>query len=104
MKKLILLPTLTLLAMADFTLVYQMDKSTKQIVQYKDAKHIKVTTKESGDSQAVTQYIIGNKRYMLISENGKKHLVDIDKMIEQMKQMQNMMGDSSKSKEPHSDM
>ncbi len=92
MKKLILLSALSALAMADFTLEYQMDDKAKQIVQYKDAKHVLITTKEAQGDSSGAQLIVGDKKYMVVNEHGKKRYMDMDAMMQQMKQLGSMFG------------
>ena len=92
MKKLILLSALSALAMADFTLEYQMDDKAKQIVQYKDAKHVLITTKEAQGDSSGAQLIVGDKKYMVVNEHGKKRYIDMDAMMQQMKQLGSMFG------------
>ena len=92
MKKLILLSALSALAIADFTLEYQMDDKAKQIIQYKDAKHVLITSKEAQGDSSGAQLIVGDKKYMVVDEHGKKRYMDMDAMMQQMKQLGSMMG------------
>jgi hypothetical protein len=75
-----------------------MQDNMKQVVQYKDAQHILITTGD-GSSRDVAQLIIGDKRYMVMQEAGKTKYMDMDVMLEQMKQMAAMYGDA-----PEADM
>ncbi len=102
MKKLILLSALSALAMADLTLEYQMDGNEKQILKYKDANHIKIINREAKSKESSEILLIGNKKYMVVNENGKKHYMDMDVMMQQMKQMASMMGgvEQPSQKEP----
>ena len=77
---------------ADFTLEYQIDGNAKQIVQYKDAQHIRITTKVPQGGESGTQLIVGDKKYLVVKDHGKKRYMDMDMMMQQMKQMQSMMG------------
>ncbi len=92
MKKILLSGLLCSALFADFTLEYQMDGNAKQIVQYKDAQHIRVTTKVAQGGESGAQLIVGDKKYMVVNDHGKKRYMDMDVMIQQMKQMQGMMG------------
>jgi len=92
MTKKILLATglLTSALWADFTLEYKMEGNMKQVVQYKDAQHVLITTGSSGEKGA--QLIVGEKRYMVMNRGGKKKYMDMDVMMEQMKQMSAAFG------------
>ncbi len=92
MTKKIILATglLTLALWADFTLEYKMEGNMKQVVQYKDAQHVLITT--SGRSETGSQLIVGEKRYIVINQGGKKKYMDMDVMMEQMKQMSAAFG------------
>ena len=92
MRKIFLSGLLCSALFADFTLEYQMDGNAKQIVQYKDAHHVKVTTKVPQGGESGTQLIVGDKKYMVVTDHGKKRYMDMDVMMQQMKQMQSMMG------------
>jgi len=76
---------------ADFTLQYQMPEHTEQTVQYKDAQHVLITTRDASSEESGV-LLIGEKRYMVTRENGKKKYTDMDAMLEQMKQMRAMYG------------
>ena len=90
-KKLLLTTSiLTSVLFADFTLEYKMEGNMKQVVQYKDAQHVMISTRDSKEQNA--QLIIGNKRYMVINQNGKKRYMDMDVMMNQMKQLSSAFG------------
>jgi len=89
-KKLLLISLLTSVLFADFTLEYKMEDNTKQMVQYKDAQHVLISTGDSKEQNA--QLILGNKRYMVINQNGKKRYMDMDVMMNQMKQLSSAFG------------
>ena len=84
----------------DFTLEYQMGDDAKQVVQYKDAEHVKITTKEKGESGSASQLIVGEKKFLVIEADGKKRYMDMDAMMAQMKQMGNIFaGEEERSVE-----
>ncbi len=86
-KKIILAAgLLTSVLWADFTLEYKMEGNMKQVVQYKDAQHVLITTGEASGEKAA-QLIVGDKRYMVMNRGGKKKYIDMDVMMAQMKQM-----------------
>ena len=99
MTKKILLVTglLTSVLWADFTLEYKMESNMKQVVQYKDAKHVLITTGSAGEQGA--QLIVGDKRYIVMNHGGKKKYMDMDVMMEQMKQMLAGMPQEAKQEE-----
>jgi hypothetical protein len=102
MKNKILLATglLSTVLWADFTLEFQMDANAKQVVQYKDAQHVKITTEEKGERGSVSQLIVGEKKFLVMENGGKKRYMDMDVMMAQMKQMGNMFsGEKEKSVE-----
>lgn len=84
-KTLLAMGLLTSVLWADFTLEYKMEGNMKQVVKYKDARHVLITTGSAGEQSA--QLIVGDKRYMVMNQNGKKKYMDMDVMMEQMKQM-----------------
>jgi len=87
MKTKIILATwlLTSVLWADFTLEYKMEGNMKQVVQYKDAQHVMITTGGAGESGA--QLIVGDKQYIVMKHGDKTKYMDMDVMMEQMKQM-----------------
>jgi hypothetical protein len=87
MKRKIILATglLTSMLWADFTLEYKMDDNINQLVQYKDAQHVMITTGNAGEQ--ASQLLLGDKRYMVMKQDGKTKYIDMDVMMEQMKQM-----------------
>lgn len=90
-KKIILvIGLLTSVLWADFTLEYKMEGNMKQVVQYKDAEHVLITTSEGQESGS--QLIVGEKCYMIMNQGGKKKYMDMDVMMEQMKQMSAAFG------------
>ena len=63
MKKLILSGLCLSALLADFTLEYKMGDNTSQLVQYKDGKHVKISTSSaSNEDENVSQIIIGDKK------------------------------------------
>ena len=100
MTKKILLATglLTSVLWADFTLEYKMEGNAKQIVQYKDAQHVKITTDENGERGAVSQLIVGEKRFLIIDDGNKKRYMDMDEMMAKMKQMGNIFAGGKEEK------
>ena len=76
---------------ADFTLEYKMDDNMNQLVQYKDAQHVLITTDSEGEQSS--QLLLGDKRYMVMKQGSKTKYMDMDVMIEQMKQMSAKYGD-----------
>lgn len=101
MKKIILSGLLCTALFADFTLEYQVDGHAKQLVQYKDAKHIKITTDTEKKGESTAQLIVGEKKFMVMKRAGKTEYMDMDVMKEKMKQMASMFGggDINKPKE-----
>lgn len=88
MKKIILSSLCLTALFADFTLEYSMGEDTHQLVQYKDSSHVKISTfSTSGNNEEenVSQLIVGEKKYLLITENAKLQYIDIEVMMEQMK-------------------
>ena len=87
MKKIILSSLCITALFADFTLKYDMGENTQQLVQYKDAKHVKISTfstESNSEEENVSQLIVGDKKYLLMNENGKLKYIDIEVMMEQM--------------------
>ena len=101
MKTKILLATvlLTSVLWADFTLEYKMEANMKQVVQYKDAKHVMITTYDAGAGETGGQLIVGDKRYMVMKQGGKTKYMDLDVMMEQMKQMSAAFGGMAQEEE-----
>ncbi|SFZ98195.1 hypothetical protein MNB_SV-5-1274 [hydrothermal vent metagenome] len=98
MTKKILLATglLTSMLLADFTLEYKIEGNMKQLVQYKDAKHVLIMT-DSEDGMSGGQLLIDDKKFMVMKQGGKTKYMDMDVMMEQMKGMGQMFGEASKS-------
>ena len=96
MTKKIILATglLTSVLWADFTLEYKMEGNMKQVVQYKDAQHVMITTNDISSGERGAQLTVGDKRYMVMKEGGKTKYMDMDVMMEQMKQMSAMFGEA----------
>ena len=91
---------LSSLLWGDFTLEYKMEGNAKQVVQYKDAQHVKITTEENGERGSVSQLIVGEKKYLVMDDGGKKRYMDMDVMMAQMKQMGKIFaGEEEKSVE-----
>lgn len=93
MKNKIILATclLTTVLWPDFTLEYQMENKMKQVVQYKDAQHVKIMT--GGEKGMLGgQLIVGEKRYMVMKQGEETKYMDMDVMMEKMKEMAKMFG------------
>ncbi|PTB83456.1 hypothetical protein C9926_02835, partial [Sulfurovum lithotrophicum] len=86
MKKEIVLTVgvLSSLLWGDFTLEYMMEDNMKQTIQYKDAKHVKIMTDGMGAEGSASQLIVGEKKYLVMDEGGKKRYMDMDVMMVQM--------------------
>ncbi len=97
MKKKIILAAglLTSVLWADFTLEYKMEGNMHQVVQYKDAKHVLITTNDASTGEGGAQLIVGNQRLMIIKQGGKTRYMDMNVMLAQMKQMSGEMQESS---------
>lgn len=95
LKILITAGLLTSVLNADFTLEYKMDGNMKQKVQYKDAQHVLITTDGGQRGESGGQLIVGDKKFMVMKQNGKTKYMDMDVMMEQMKQFGSMMGSST---------
>ena len=83
---------------ADFTLEYKMEENMKQIVQYKDAHHVLITTQSGSTGESSGQMLVGDKRFMLMQQGGKTKYMDMDVMMEQMKQFASMAGSTDDEK------
>lgn len=93
MKKLILSGLCLSALLADFTLEYKMGDDTSQLVQYKDEKHVKISTSSaSNEDENVSQIIIGDKKYLIMKEQGETKYIDIDEMMKKMQEMSNQYG------------
>jgi len=77
---------------ADFTLKYTMEGNISQNVQYKDAKHVLITTKDIASGEIGSQLILGDKRFMIMNEEGKTKYMDLDVLAKQMQQLTEMFG------------
>ncbi len=87
-KKIILAAgLLTSVLWADFTLEYKMEGNMHQVVQYKDAKHVLITTGDASSGEGGAQLIVGDQRFMVIKQGGKTRYMDMNVMLAQMKQM-----------------
>ncbi len=91
MRKTVLSAVLFSALFADFTLEYELGNKERQIVQYKDAQHVKITTKQPNGRVSDTLLIVGEKKYAVVMEGGKKRYINIAPMLQKMKQMQAMM-------------
>jgi hypothetical protein len=92
MKKILLATGIVTSALwADFTLQYQIEGNMKQVVQYKDAQHVLITTSGGHKGESSGQLIIGDKKFMLMQQDGKTKYMDMDIMMQQMKQLAGMM-------------
>jgi hypothetical protein len=98
MRKKLLLATgvMSSILWGDFRLEYQMEGDMKQIVQYRDAQHVLITMKGNHKGESSEQLILGDKKFMIIEENGKKRYMDMDAMMQQMKQLSGMMGSENR--------
>ncbi len=73
---------MTVMVCADFTLVYKMDNSVNEIIQYKDAKNVKLSYSIDGDDENLTdvgEYLIDGRRYSVLKEDGNLTYMDLDK-------------------------
>jgi hypothetical protein len=92
-KKIVLAAGLmTSVLWADFTLEYKMEGNMKQVVQYKDAQHVLITTQGEHKGESSGQLIVGDKKFMLMQQGGKTKYMDMDVMMQQMKQFAGMAG------------
>jgi len=91
---------LSSLLYGDFTMVYQMDKDTNQIIKYKDAKHFKITATQKGSSGVTKMIKSGNKAYMIIKNGKSEQKIDMSKM-KALQSLANAMGsETSQHEEP----
>lgn len=70
---------------ADYVLKYEMD-GEQQTYMYHSSSSAKMSISGNGENQEI--YKIGKKIYIVSIENGKKSVMDLDKL----KQMQSAMG------------
>lgn len=96
MKKIILSGLLCTALFADFTLEFKIDGNMKQVVQYRDAQHVKITTDGESKGESGAQLIVGDKKFMVMTIDGHTRYMDMDVMLEQMKQMGGMFGEAPK--------
>jgi hypothetical protein len=92
MKKIILSGLCLSALFADFTLEYNMGEDTHQLVQYKDAKHVKISTfstSSNNEDENVSQLVVGDKKYLVMNERGKTKYIDIEVMMEKMQGLAN---------------
>ena len=85
---------------ADFNLSYILDEDGEMSVAYKDAQHVKITTKDKNEKGENSQLIVGNRHYMVMSVNGKKEYIDIDKANKELGELGNMMGMNMQESKP----
>ncbi|RLA69340.1 MAG: hypothetical protein DRG30_10295 [Epsilonproteobacteria bacterium] len=85
--KLIIATLMATLLLADFTMVYEMDSGAdgkiEEIIQYKNAKHIKLSYRIVGEkisSKDTGQYIVDGIRYTVLEEDGKLTYMNMDKI------------------------
>ncbi len=91
MKKIILsIVTIVSFVFADFSLVYTLDDQSQMIVVYKDAKHLKITTKDA--NRESSQLVVGNRHFLVMDVRGKKEYIDMDKANKELGQLGNFMG------------
>ena len=89
MKILFLFAILFLSLYADFTLVYKLDNSITQKVDYKDNKHILFTISDH-NTTAEKLIILNDKKYIIFYENGIQHIYEIsDELSEPVKESSN---------------
>jgi hypothetical protein len=96
MKKLILMIFFTFLIKADFVMVYQMPQNSKQIIEYKDQNHVKITLKDANNKVNAVELFVDGKYYMGVLYNGKIVYKDMSGMLQRAKVM---YGDVMQEKE-----
>lgn len=76
-KSLLLILGMAVSLYADYTMILQMGagQDEQQTIQYKDDKHIKISMGPDG-----AMMIIGDKSYMVSTEDGKTTVMDMDEM------------------------
>jgi len=73
---------MTITLWADFTLIYKMDNKINEIIEYKDAKNVKLSYSVDDEDENLTgvgQYLIDGRRYSVLREDGNLTYMDIDK-------------------------
>ena len=73
---------MTVMTFADFTLIYKMDNMINEIIEYKDAKNVKLSYTIDDEDENLTdigQYLIDDRRYSVLREDGNLTYMDIDK-------------------------
>ena len=87
MLKIVFASLMATLLYADFTMIYEMDSGPdgklEEIIQYRDADHVKLSFRKAGDKKASNQtgqYIIGGRRYTVLREEGRFIYMDMDKI------------------------
>ena len=76
MKSLLLIIGLSIALFADYTLMIQTD-DVQQSVQYQDDQHAVIHMSKDDDSRMM---LIGDKAYIVSSEEGKETVMDMDEM------------------------
>jgi hypothetical protein len=87
MKKLILMIFFTSLIKADFVMVYQMPQNSKQVIEYKDQNHVKITLKDANNKVNGVELFVDGKYYMGTLHNGKIVYKDMSVMLQRAKAM-----------------
>jgi len=88
---------------ADFTMIYKMDGKINEIVEYKDAKNVKLSYTVDGEDDNFTdigQYLIDGRRYSVLREDGNLTYMDIDKVeqkTDELTQELNLSDDKCKA-------
>jgi len=75
---------------ADFTLIYKMDNKINEIIEYKDAKNVKLSYTVDGEDENLTgvgQYLINGRRYSVLREDGNLTYMDMDKAEEKSEEL-----------------
>ena len=89
MRILFLFAVLFLSLYGDFSLVYKLDNSITQKVDYKDDKHILFTILDH-NTTAEKLIILNDKKYIIFYENGIQHIYEIsDELSEPIKDSSN---------------
>ncbi len=90
MKYLGFISLMTVMAFADFTLVYKMDNMINEIIEYKDADNVKLSYTIDDDDENLTdvgQYLINGRRYSVLREDGNLTYMDMDKTEEKTEEL-----------------
>jgi len=104
MKKLILMIFFTSLIKADFVMVYQMPQNSKQVIEYKDQNHVKITLKDANNKVNGVELFVDGKYYMGTLHKGKIVYKDMSAMLQRAKAMYgNVMQEEEQTKNQKDD-